>query len=105
MITGWINALFPYLRVRDSLQMVPNPHVASWNNWASVIVKPGGPKASEFPTGLSLAPFVWDYFKQLLPMELLAGFVGIAQGGSDDDVPLGVRPAIGWVVRDAPKGP
>ena len=51
----------------------------------------------EFPTGLSCVPFIWQYLRDEIAMELLGGFVGISQ----DRTTLGLRPAIGRAVREA----
>jgi hypothetical protein len=103
--TGWINALFPYLRTGTSTEMGVNPYALLWKRAARAVSRDSGPAPSNFPAGLCSAPFGWTILTSRYEMQFLAGFVGIAQGGADDDVPLGVRPAIGWVVRDAPKGP
>jgi len=55
------------------------------------------PQPREFPTGLSCVPFIWQYLRDEIAMELLGGFVGISQ----DRTTLGLRPAIGWAVREA----
>jgi hypothetical protein len=87
--TGWINVLFPYLRRQGSGELEPNPSVRSWRDGY-------GPEPSAFPSGLSIAPFIWKYVGRELPMEFVAGFVAVSQ----DPETLGVRPAIGWAVRD-----
>ena len=40
----------------------------------------------------------WEYLHQRFDMELLGGFVGVAQDGGT----LCLRPEVGWVVREAP---
>jgi hypothetical protein len=89
-VTGWINVLFPFIRRQGADQLEPNPFVSSWRGGY-------GPTPEAFPTGLSIAPFIWKYLGTPLPMELVAGFVGVSQ----DAETLAVRPAIGWAVRDA----
>lgn len=95
-VTGWINVLFPYLRAGKNGALQPNKSVTTW---AQGMGDPfgGGPKHSSIPVGLSLAPFEWKHLEQSFPMELLGGFVGVAQ----DAGTLALRPAIGWAVRDA----
>lgn len=88
-VTGWINVLFPYVRVQGSDRLTPNPHLR-WRNG-------DGPEPEEFPTGLAIAPFTWDYLGRKLPMDFVAGFVAV----SLDTATLAVRPAQGWAVRDA----
>lgn len=94
LVTGWINTLFPYLRSDDKRRR--NEWVSTWAAGLSKGAA-GGPKESEIPVGLSIAPFKWSYLGSIFPMELLGGFVGVAQ---DADT-LALRPAIGWAVRDA----
>jgi hypothetical protein len=91
-VTGWINVLFPYLRRQGGRELEPNPSVQSWRDGY-------GPEPSAFPSGLSTAPFIWKYVGTEFPMEFVAGFVAVSQ----DPETLGVRPAIGWAVRDAGK--
>jgi len=95
-VTGWINVLFPYLRAGKNGALQPNKSVTTW---AQGMGDPfgGGPKHSSIPVGLSLAPFEWHHLEQSFSMELLGGFVGVAQ----DAETLALRPVIGWAVRDA----
>jgi hypothetical protein len=58
---------------------------------------PCGPTVADLPSGLSKAPFRWNYLGRFFDMELLGGFVGVAQNPET----LAVRPEIGWVVREA----
>jgi hypothetical protein len=58
-----------------------------------------GPRISDLPTGVSRAPFHWDYLDRSFDMEFLGGFVGVSQ---DKDT-LAVKPEIGWAVREAPE--
>ena len=88
-IGGHILRLFPYL----------------WRSWKKDFYQNefkygmfGGPGTDSFPSGLSVAPFIWFYYEQVFPMEFVAGFVGI---GQDQDTTI--HPAIGWLVRDANK--
>jgi hypothetical protein len=99
-VTGWINVLFPYVKhvqveVPRSIRRVmqPNPHVATWHKGLD------GPIESDFPSGLSRAPFVWKYLDTRISMTFLGGFVGVSQ---DPDTGA-VRPAIGWAVQEAPE--
>ena len=57
-----------------------------------------GPRLANLPSGLSKAPFRWNYLDRSFDMEFLGGFVGIAQ----DQETLALRPEIGWAVREAP---
>jgi len=48
------------------------------------------------PSGLSTAPFVWDYLGRYYDYQFLGGFVGVCQDAAD----LTLRPEIGWAVRE-----
>ncbi len=92
-ISGWINAFFPYLEDQESRSGAP------------CLLRNGGVKglvhegicSDRFPSGISLAPFVWEYFGIRIPMQLYAGFAGVSQ----DPKTLEVRPSIGWAVAEA----
>jgi len=104
-ITGWIQVLFPYLRdpndpkTTDS-NMFFNP-ATNWTNWPHEVKKDHGITSECLPSGLCSAPFIWQYFETNYPMEFLAGFVGISQEPADAKIPFAVRPAMGWMVREA----
>jgi hypothetical protein len=93
-VTGWVNVFFPFLH-DDEGRFVPNPYAFEWS-------AKRGPTTSSFPRGVSRAPFEWQYLSDVIPMELIGGFVGVSQ----DPATLTVRPEIGWAVRpetsDAP---
>jgi hypothetical protein len=57
-----------------------------------------GPRISDLPSGISIAPFRWDYLKQSYNMQFFGGVVGVSQ---DKDT-LAVKPEIGWAVGEAP---
>ncbi|MGO9465079.1 MAG: DUF4419 domain-containing protein [Isosphaeraceae bacterium] len=67
-----------------------------WNNEGDDLGFGWGPRISELPSGISRAPFHWDYLEQSFDMEFLGGFVGVAQ----DQESLTLRPEIGWAVRE-----
>ncbi|MEZ4298414.1 MAG: DUF4419 domain-containing protein [Polyangiaceae bacterium] len=143
-ITGWINALFPYLQDIYSGAFVenrysyrpltfkgkPDPITGAFSYMGELAARfpideeetldekaleeavdaiakeygddyedgrPRGPREDCIPCGLSVAPFVWSHLGTEYQMELLGGFVGIAQ----DEGTLALRPAIGWAVREA----
>jgi hypothetical protein len=52
------------------------------------------------PTGLSSAPFVWDYYLTKYKMGFVAGFVGCTQ----DKETMAVRPKIGWGIVNEGSG-
>lgn len=96
VITGWINAFFPYLKDPSRAPTVRNAYMRPdrWNStWQ-------GAHTDDFPSGFASAPFVWEYFGQELAMRFVAGFAGVAQ----DERTLAVAPAIGWAVSDAAQG-
>jgi hypothetical protein len=105
-VTGWITVFFPYMKhcdtgyptipidELDTEEEYPDDWVADelGGIWGQ------GLKLSSFPSGLSTAPFRWDYLDRSFDMEFLGGFVGVAQ----DQETLTLRPEIGWAVRQAP---
>ncbi|MCE9574625.1 MAG: DUF4419 domain-containing protein [Deltaproteobacteria bacterium] len=93
-VSGWINVLFPYVRKEGSAQLEANPRSLSWRG-------DRGPAPAAFPSGLAIAPFTWLYLGTPLPMEMVAGFMGV----SHDPQVAAVRPAIGWAIRDAAMAP
>lgn len=88
-VTGWINTLFPSVRKHGADHLEANPSATDWRGGHA-------PAPTQFPSGLAIAPFIWNYLGTLIPMEFVAGFAGISQGED-----LAVRPAIGWAVREA----
>jgi hypothetical protein len=88
-ISGWVNALFPYMGDRGDEQ----------NPWFSV--GDGGnelelPKLRDYPCGITSAPFTWRLLGGDRPMRLVAGFVGVAES-----VDGALSPALGWAVTPA----
>jgi hypothetical protein len=109
VITGWITAFFPYLKDhrtsgatvpvmelfnggKGNLEEMLYPVHRRPKGWAR------GPTIADLPSGLSKAPFRWDYQDRSFDMEFLGGFVGVAQAQET----LTLRPEIGWAVREAP---
>ncbi len=108
VINGWITAFFPY--AKDNRTGRANaPHRVLFGDHKEMLERmlypseephwytPGFTVPS-FPSGLSKAPFRWDYLDRSFNMEFLGGFVGVAQ----DQETLTLRPEIGWAVREAP---
>ena len=87
-IGGHITRLFPYLYIIWDKKV----HKNSFRYEGCM----EGATTDAFPGGLSMAPFNWEYYDKIFPMEFVAGFVGVGQ-----DADLTLRPVIGWVVRDA----
>lgn len=105
-INGWINVLFPYIETwgpaaGGGFAIAPIRN-ASLSRWARHLKDTSesvqGPSVSDFPVGLSRAPFVWNYLGTEIPMVFSAGFVGVSQ----DPATKAVRPAIGWTISEAP---
>lgn len=69
--------------------MKPGGGVMPWVDSSRVL--PG-----DIPYGLARAPLTWTVLTSEYPMDLIGGFVGIAQ----DPTTLALRPEIGWIVRD-----
>lgn len=98
-VTGWINVLFPYVDVWDPVTHQVGP---GWNRdvtrWKAGLEAEygGGPSWTYMPTGLSSAPFVWNYLGTEIPMTFTSGFAGVAQ----DPESLALRPAIGWAISE-----
>lgn len=94
-VTGWINVLFPYVQTLNCSKRRPqavwNEYLATWEDGMGARSR-GGPAKPDFPTGLSSAPFLWNYLGTERPMVFTGGFVGVSQ----DAVTGAVRPAIGW---------
>jgi hypothetical protein len=95
-VSGWINVFFPYIEAKaGSPSLARNEFVTKWAT--SFRDFHSGPCASKFPSGLAVAPFLWKYLGNDIPMDFVGGFVGVSQ----DPETLEVRPAIGWAVREA----
>ncbi len=101
---GWILLLFPYLVAGANDPLVRSPIFAAARG-ASPIEPGGGParwvtrssvSPESIPLGLSRAPLTFHVGETSHPMDLIGGFMGIAQ----DPATLALRPAIGWAVRD-----
>jgi hypothetical protein len=98
-ISGWINTLFPYIKRHPEVlgthdgELRVNESAYRWEG-ASGDDK-NRPTSTQFPWGLSRAPFVWNYQLTDFPMEFVGGFVGVSQNPGT----MAVRPAIGWAVR------
>jgi hypothetical protein len=55
-----------------------------------------GVMSTELPSALSVAPFTWQYLGTQIPMEFVAGFIGMSQNKDT----LALRPEIGWAIRE-----
>jgi len=106
--SGWIVAFFPYLRDHDRRATRRNEWLLKRGRARASVLFPSpedahsrclvlGPTTDAFPSGLSRAPFRWEYLLESYEMEFLGGFVGVRQ----DTATLALRPEIGWAVRSA----
>ncbi|EDY21140.1 hypothetical protein CfE428DRAFT_1433 [Chthoniobacter flavus Ellin428] len=109
-VTGWIAAFFPYFKDAQGDATEENAWLIEGGEklqrllageWDAPLCYHHNPSPGAFPSGLARAPFVWTYLWEELEMELLGGFVGVAQ----DQATLTLRPEIGWVIqpRTAPR--
>lgn len=88
-INGWITQLFPYVYYSNGYHV--SDLIGKWRNKRKVF---GGLTSDILPSGLSIAPFTWEYYLQKFSMEFIGGFLGVSQ---ENDSSL--RPRMGWVVR------
>ena len=98
-VSGWINTLFPYIKrypenaLTHSGELRVNEFAYCWEGASDD--DRDRPRSTQFPWGLSRAPFGWNYCLTNISMEFIGGFVGVSQ----NPVTMAVRPAIGWAVR------
>jgi hypothetical protein len=81
-ITGWITKLFLF---------VENGEVNPSLNRSNVKIDP-----SHFPRSLTKTPFKWKYYQSTIPMNLIAGNVGVTLTASG-----ALKPEIGWLIAAA----
>jgi hypothetical protein len=113
--TGWICILFPYLTNGHGATTLRNPWLSGVHSlddlldparlekpdWWSQSPETGTVTEDQLPSGLAKAAFVWDErypdgrLAYRWDMELLGGFIGVAQNPQT----LDLRPEIGWAVR------
>lgn len=93
-ITGWINALFPYLHDPQRGGFRRNPAALGWADGLASRFG-GGPPPNAFPPALREVPFHWEYLGQRLEMGFLGGFLGVRQRADG-----ALTPQLGWAVRE-----
>ena len=113
-LTGWILALFPYLKDRsDPLKLVPNAYLDHWEKAVRAAEQrgdagrftPDGPPLGAIPSSLASAPvkFIDVRDRSEHPLRFVAGLFGVTQ-----EAPTGALvPEFGWaIVHDdaAPAG-
>ncbi len=103
---GWILLLFPYFDVEQDGRPARTINPVIFGARGASPLRPGGGPAewvrhasvhpSGIPIGLARAPLTWIYLDDKFAMDLVGGFMGIAQ----DPTTLAIQPAIGWAVRE-----
>jgi hypothetical protein len=101
-ITGWLANLFPYLKHAVTDQCTERNHFVTWpsepGRWdrGKDASSPGsGVSLAALPAGLSVAHFSGVEGTRTTALELLGGFIGVAQ----DPATGALRPELGWAVR------
>jgi len=94
-VSGWINTLFPYIGHDVPSTVNPlafgkciAPPRKSLSGW--------GTSPSQYPSGISRAPFTWDVLGTKYDMNFAGGFFGVSQ----DPETGAVRAEVGWAVVD-----
>jgi hypothetical protein len=110
-VSGWINTFFPYLgdsgNTRNkkflAAEAPPEPPKGFFQKlFSAKESKPAmsmphhGPRVSEFPCGITQAPFKWKFLHHEQDMSFAAGFIGVSQ-----DADGSIRPQLGWAVTEA----
>lgn len=70
-VNGWITAFFAHIPTSDGFTPREN------FGWRSALNGWGGFSTNQFPSHVSLAPFVWDYYGQEIPMAFAGGIFGV----------------------------
>lgn len=89
---GWVNLLYPYLYNYSTKKYNSRNHSLAHvekNNYGYLGL-------SEFPTGFSTVPFIWDYFMEKIEMQFKAGFIGTSYNEEHNYV----QPSIGWGIKN-----
>lgn len=103
-VHGWIFLFFPYLTTGAHDGSLHRNHIITAGAGTSPIQPDGRPSPwlarssldpKSIPLGLSQAPLKWVLPRKTHSMDLIGGFVGIAQ----DPATCALRPAIGWAIR------
>jgi hypothetical protein len=103
VMTGWITALFPYLKDHEE-NLYPNPYFDQWEqrlqiddkqHWRDRNKNPQGVGMNAVPPCLTSVPLkvIWGMAGES-NMRLVGGLMGVSQ--SPDD--LALRPECGWAV-------
>jgi hypothetical protein len=84
-VTGWINVFFPFLRDGKYNLSV---------DWFTSNSQKRGIDPIKYPTGISIAPVIWDYIGTKFNYEFCAGMIGTSVTEEND-----LTPTIGWFVK------
>ena len=87
-ISGYINALFPYLIDRGNTY---KNHYVNWNR-----SKYSGAGSDQFPCALSTAPVIWEYMGHELNINFNAGLMGVIYTGRSG----GFKAVSGFAITD-----
>ena len=97
-VTGWINALFPYIHdSRTPGAYARNRYALQWASGLDASFG-GGPPPRAFPPALREVPFRWNYLGTMFDMGFMGGFIGVRQTAEGT-----LTPALGWAVCE--RGP
>lgn len=98
VMTGWINVLFPYLKLTG--QLVPNPYLEDWEQRMRVDATqkqckdPQGVGISAIPSALAVAPVKVHWGERETDMLFVGGLIGVSQHNPT----LALEPQCGWVI-------
>jgi len=102
VMTGWINALFPYLKDRSD-RLYPNPYLVDWErrleidskqHWRDRWGDPQGVGMTAVPAALASAPVKVTWGDRETDMRFVGGLIGVSQ--ADDN--LSLQPQCGWMI-------
>ncbi len=93
VITGWLADLFPYLK--DDITNSPTYKNTILEKPREELTIANGIPARMFPNGISQASFTLNTLQRESQLELVAGFIGVAQNQQTGCL----HPEIGWGVR------
>ncbi len=86
-VNGWITAFFAHVQTHRG--QVLKQHF----DWERTARDPfGGTTTDGFPSHVSVVPFEWDYFGQIIPMHFAAGILGV------DEQDGFFKPQLGYAV-------
>lgn len=110
-LTGWINALFPYLKQHESKgTLIRNPYLDRWHEaWLVATQRPRhltiedtpeGPALELIPSGLNRAPV--RIVDELLGITVEVQFIGGLFGVVQDPTTLALTPEFVWAIAHPP---